>query len=252
MITNAILRRGLRLWAAMELALPPAFGGLLTDRSTLDPWADGSARLRLGATGLLAEEVRGLTRATWERTGGDPARWLAAFTRQAEGAMAAAAMLEHGRVVTHPSARLLGRLNGARAIMAERLAWYATARRRGDISTAKLQAWSGEEARGMVRCAGQMGAVEHWPDDLPMRRVLTWHEDSCPSCPAKARTYRSIEHYLAVAGGWPGDGSDTCGGNCNCSLQPATAVSVYDADELRWMMDLAMRGEGGTVGRRVD
>ncbi|NUQ01397.1 MAG: hypothetical protein HUU35_16260 [Armatimonadetes bacterium] len=59
------------------------------------------------------------------------------------------------------------------------------------------------------------------------RRHLTAFEDHCASCPGKARLYANVEAMVEETGGWPGDGSDDCHGNCLCSLEPATEFSVF-------------------------
>lgn len=96
----------------------------------------------------------------------------------------------------------------------------------GEISEAQARSWAGQAGRGLTRTAAQMGAMADLGDE-PVRRIMSAGEQHCGSCPAKARTYASLEECIAECGGWPGDGSDDCHGNCLCSLEPVSRASVY-------------------------
>lgn len=61
----------------------------------------------------------------------------------------------------------------------------------------------------------------------PISRILTAFEEHCSTCPGKARIYANAEEMVRLCGGWPGDGSDECHGNCLCGLEPATEFSIF-------------------------
>lgn len=57
---------------------------------------------------------------------------------------------------------------------------------------------------------------------LQVRRILDDGATHCDTCPGKAKTYDSFEQMVSEAG-IPGDGSDTCLGNCRCHVEVQSA-----------------------------
>lgn len=55
--------------------------------------------------------------------------------------------------------------------------------------------------------------------EAPVTRVLDDLAEHCATCPVKAKTYDNFTAMVDEAG-VPGDGSDDCGGNCRCQLEP--------------------------------
>jgi len=99
----------------------------------------------------------------------------------------------------------------------------------GGISLAQAKTYGAQALRGLVRTAGQMGAAESMGDQ-PVRRGMTAFELHCLTCPRKAGLYLHLAECIAKCGGWPGDGSDQCHGNCLCYIRPASITSVYGDD----------------------
>lgn len=97
------------------------------------------------------------------------------------------------------------------------------------ISLAQANTWGAQAMRGLVRTAGQMGAAESF-GDRPVRRGMTAFEAHCLTCPSKAGLYVNLAECIAKCGGWVGDGSDQCHGNCLCYVRPASITSVYGDD----------------------
>lgn len=59
--------------------------------------------------------------------------------------------------------------------------------------------------------------------DHPVRRFLDPAADHCDSCPGKEGEYANWDEMVARCGGVPGDGSDTCDGNCRCGVEEEIA-----------------------------
>lgn len=222
----AWLREARGLWAEFEKTLPPRMRGLLDQVD--NPWADETARLRGGATGILAEAFRSLAGARMaDVVVGNLglADWRDTLQTSGARMMLAAAAVQYG---DDPLLQLVTakRLTEAIDSLNVRVAALADRAEAGEISAAQAAAWAGQSGRGLVRAAGQMGSAARF-EDQPIQRVMTAFENHCATCPGKADLYADLEDYLARAGGWPGDGSDECHGNCLCSLEPATEFSVF-------------------------
>ncbi len=127
----------------------------------------------------------------------------------------------------------------------------------GGISLAQAKTYGAQALRGLVRTAGQMGAAESMGDQ-PVRRGMTAFELHCLTCPSKTGLYLNLAECIAKCGGWPGDGSDQCHGNCLCYIRPASITSVYGDDMSQSLkvrlaklpvFDLALpRGSSGGAG----
>ncbi|MBI2301152.1 MAG: hypothetical protein HYU66_19770 [Armatimonadetes bacterium] len=118
------------------------------------------------------------------------------------------------------------RLTAARDGYHARLDALAANTAAGKCSPAQARAWAAASGRGFLHFAQQVGHAEHLGDD-GVRRVMTPGAEHCTTCPGKARTFGSLAECLAETGGWPGDGSDECHGNCLCHLEPQRLYSVF-------------------------
>lgn len=214
------------LWSEFEKMLPPRLRGFLDDRA--NPWADGSARARGGAVGVLADTWRDYAADLSGRVASGELtldQWREKLKERSGPALLAAAMAQYGgdplgneltwRRLSEAQQRMEARFDA----LAEKLAGE-------EISLAQASVWAGQGSRGLIRAAGQMGSAARF-EGQPVSRVMTAFEDHCLTCPGKAKIYPDLEAYLAETGGWPGDGSDQCHGNCLCSLEPATEFSVF-------------------------
>lgn len=214
------------LWSGFEPTLPPRLRGFLDARA--NPWSDGSARARSGAVGSLADTWRDYAADLSGRVASGELtldQWREKLKERAGPALLAAAMVQYGGdpLVNELTWR---RLSEAQASMEARIDALAQKLADEEISLAQAASWSGQGGRGLIRTAGQMGSAARF-EGVPVSRVMTAFESHCLTCPGKAKIYPSLEAYLAETGGWPGDGSDQCHGNCLCSLEPATEFSVF-------------------------
>lgn len=222
---------GRALWSRFEITLSPRMRGLLD--TPADPWRDRSATSRAGAVGLLAETFRDLAgdRRDAVLAGAlDLPGWRDALLIAGHPMLAAAALIQHGG---DAFADELTRRRVSEAAAQLELRLDELARRAGldpdqpdAISLAQAAAWGGQSGRGLIRASGQMAAAARF-EGQPVSRIMTAFEDHCATCPGKARLYASVEAMVRECGGWPGDGSDECHGNCLCGLEPATEYSVY-------------------------
>ena len=62
------------------------------------------------------------------------------------------------------------------------------------------------------------GQRDATPADVRVKRILHG-SDHCDTCPGKEGVYDSYDDMVSQCGGVPGDGSDTCLGNCLCTIE---------------------------------
>ena len=115
-----------------------------------------------------------------------------------------------------------GELAGHRLDAQTRLNGLAGSAARGERSPAQVAAWAAALGAGLTRTSFFLAA--NAAHDEGVVRVLGAAERHCPTCPSKQGAYPSAAAMVAACGGWPGDGSDRCGGQCRCGVYPR---SVY-------------------------
>lgn len=222
-------------WSLFERTLPPGMKGLLTD-APQDPF-DNRHLSRRDAVAILANTFRDrAAEATAKVLNGqiDAGKWSTTAMSSFRLGSLVAASVQGGGTHVLDSPMLQRRLAAVQANAELRMNSLQERLLLGPdhpdgISLAQANAWGAQAMRGLVRTAGQMGAAESL-GDRPVRRGMTAFEAHCLTCPSKAGLYTNIRECIEKCGGWVGDGSDQCHGNCLCYVRPASITSVYGDD----------------------
>lgn len=226
MIDSDLLRAGRRTLAVV-LSNGPQIRGKLLDGSP--PWSNAK---EVVARHKAQDELQTMARQTVMRHGAalvkgtaDPRSWANTVQTAMERYIVAGAQLGAGDASIGGGAQTAYYLQSL----------FATARQRADALARKVAdglatekqaaAWMYQTAGGLSRAAFVLGGLEG--EDGPVRRILLTESQHCTTCPPKARTYPSLADCELFCGGLPGDGSDQCYGNCNCTIKPASRSSVF-------------------------
>lgn len=231
-VSRAGVRAAVAAWLRFEATLKPSMQGLLVVvrpwRRLRSPWLEplhvqAQRRLAVHQLGELCRRHSADLMRTVLDEGLTAREWAERLAPVAQNSTVAGALVGVGGT-TLRDAPTQRRVAGVLETTQAKLDSLVERVEAEDISAAQAAAWAGQAVRGSVRSAQMIGGVS-WYSDQPIQRIMGAGEKHCGTCPGKAGSYDNLEHYLAVCGGWPGDGSDDCHGNCYCSLEPVAATS---------------------------
>lgn len=225
-LSDERIAAAIRSWEQFEQTLRRSQRGLLPARP-VNPWAVKVASRHSALLELAADSAGFARRHTQQLADGliSLDEWVDGLINVARSRITQTALVANGGADIRDAATV-ARVQSVDDALVARINALAARYDAGEISARQLANWSGQTQRGLARTAEQMGGMARIGDE-PVRRVMKAGEDHCGTCPSKIGTYASLEECLAVCGGWPGDGSDDCHGNCYCTIEPVSLYSVY-------------------------